>query len=406
MRVCNNSFDLASINLINRDGISETISNPERLKRYKNLDFFTNQPYQKVLRVYQRNGAGDVLAFVTSYHTNGQIKQYLELVNGRALGTYREWHADGKLKAEAYVISGDADITVASQKTWLFDGCSQAWDEQGQLIASIPYEKGVLQGISVYYHSNGNIWKQVPFEKNEINGTYKVFLEEGELLLTSEYCCGEKEGLSLRYWQSDKIASQEIFCEGKLTTGRYFDLNGTEISRIDNGLGFRAIFGKDCLAELHEYHDGTLEGEIKVYGRNNRLIKLFHVKNRVKHGEEIEYYDKGGKSSQPQPKLLISWYNAKIQGIVKTWYDNGVLESQREMSNNAKNGLSTAWYRDGNLMLMEEYDHQKLVRGEYFKKGDKIPVTLVSFGKGIVTLFDSEGHFIRKINYLNGVPVD
>ena len=37
---------------------------------------------------------------------------------------------------------------------------------------------------------------------------------------------------------------------------------------------------------------GILEGEVKVFNQQGRLKRLYHVKNGIKHGEEIEYYDR------------------------------------------------------------------------------------------------------------------
>ncbi|MBA2727695.1 MAG: hypothetical protein H0U49_05930, partial [Parachlamydiaceae bacterium] len=64
----------------------------------------------------------------------------------------------------------------------------------------------------------------------------------------------------------------------------------------------------------------------------------------------------------------------------------------------------TAWYADGNMMLIEEYDHDKLLKGEYYKKGDRFPVSTVLDGKGIVTFFDADGILLKKVNYRNGKP--
>ena len=105
-----------------------------------------------------------------------------------------------------------------------------------------------------------------------------------------------------------------------------------------------------------------------------------------------------------EPKMALTWYQGKLQGPARTWYSDGQLESQRELGDNKKNGLLTAWYQDGSLMLIEEYDQDKLVRGEYFRQGEKIPLTEVIKGKGTATLFDSEGHFIRRVAYVNGIP--
>jgi antitoxin component YwqK of YwqJK toxin-antitoxin module len=395
---------LVSINIIDRDGLSETISNPDRLEKFENVDFLGQQPFQKVLRVYQRDENGTVQAYITSYHENGQLRQYLEVANGRAFGLYREWYPNGRLKVEAHVIGGTADITMAAEKTWLFEGVSKAWDDNGNLLAEIPYSKGVQQGVALYYHSNGTLWKKVPYDKNELHGVMEVYLEDGTLLQTVQYYVGQREGPSIRYWTPTLISTQEMYQEGKLISGLYYNLCGELISTVEDGRGFRALFGKETVSELQEYRNGVLQGEVKVFGRNNKVTRIYHVKNGVKHGEEIEYYSPAVVGKEQQPKIALNWYEGRIQGIVKTWYDNGVQESQREMSNNAKNGLATAWYRDGNLMLIEEYDRDKLVRGEYYKRGNKAPATHVVAGKGTVTMFDAEGNFVRRIPYQNGVP--
>lgn len=396
---------LTSINIIDREGFTETISGSERLGQYQDVDFLKDQPYQKVLRIYSRDQCGDVKAYITSYHPNGQPKQYLEVLNNRAFGTYREWYQNGFLKLEAFVIGGTADIHTAAQQSWLFEGEAKAWNENGGLQACILYAKGELQGYSTYYHCNGKIWKRIPYDKNLTEGRSEVYLEDGQLFQSTDYYKGKKQGESIRYWSCNKIAADEKFCDGLLMEGRYYDLQGNLQASIVEGTGYRALFGKDSLGELHEYHGGLLDGEVKIFGTNCALVRINHLKNDIKHGEEIEYYETVSSKQAPRPKLSINWAEGKIQGVVRTWYPNGVQESQREISNNMKSGMATAWYRDGSLMLIEEYDRDKLMKGEYYRKGDSHPISEINGGKGLATLFDSEGSFLRKIDYNNSAPV-
>lgn len=389
---------LTSINLIDRNGMSETISNPDRLNHYKNCDFLGSQPYQKVLRVFERDKNGNILSIVTSYHPNGQLNQYLEVLNSRASGKYQEWNANGTIKLDSNIIGGVADITPSAGKTWLFEGCNRAWDENGNLQAEILYKKGELEGFSTYFHPNGKIWKKVPFHKNAVEGTEEVFLDSGELFQVSEYTQGSRDGMSIRYWQKDKIAAEEEYSQGLLQQGKYFDIKGKQISEIKDGNGLRAIFGKEQVVEMHEYQKGMLSGEIKVFTKDNQLKQVYHVKDQMKNGEEIEYH------SNTKPKLVINWVKGTIQGVVKTWYENGTQESQREMSENLKNGHLTAWYKDSSLMMIEEYDHGKLQKGEYYKKGERTAVSQVEAGSGVATIYDADGNFIRKVNYKNGKP--
>lgn len=403
--VQNNAPVLTSINIIDRNGFSETISNSERLNQYKQVDFLKNQPYQKVLRIFSRDSLGNIRAYITSYYPNGQPKQYLEIVNNRAYGAYLEWHPNGVKKLQVFIMGGVADLDEAAAKSWLFNGQSLAWNDQGRLIADIPYCNGELEGTATYYHSNGNVWKLVPTRQGKQEGTLSIYLENGVLLQTTDYTTGIKNGPSIRYWNENQVASEECYRMGMLYSGRYYSCSGEFISDIEEGTGYRAIFSKDGISELQEFQNGIQEGEVKVFDNLGVLASLHHVKNGLKHGEEIEYYEPSHVDDDLAPRISINWFEGKVQGIVKSWYQNGTLESQREMSNNQKNGLLSAWYEDAGVMMIEEYDHNKLVKGEYYCPGEKIPVSLVSNGRGIATLFDSQGHLLRKVTYYNGRPV-
>lgn len=396
---------LASINIIDRNGMSEIINNTERLQQYSNVDFLTPQPFQKVLRIYNRDLQGNMSSYITSYYSNGYPRQYLEVVNSRAFGTYQEWHPNGVQKIEAKVIGGTADIIEGAERTWLFDGCCQVWDENANLQASIPYAAGLLEGVSTYFHSNGSVWKQIPYHKNQIDGVMEVYQDNGILLERCCYQSGLKEGESLRYWNESQIAAQENYSEGLLAYAKYYNFTGECIAQINQGKGYRAIFSKDALLELHEYHNGVLDGEVQVFDKYGRMIKLTHMKNGYKQGEEIFYYDAPRFQKILAPKISINWYDGKIQGTVKTWYENGQQESQKELSNNRKNGHSTVWYDDGSLMMIEEYRQDKLVKGEYYAQGERVSVSEVLDGKGTATIFGPNGTFQRKIVYINGKPL-
>lgn len=396
---------LSSINIIDRNGSSETISNEDRLTKYQVVDFLSPQPYQKVLRIYSRDGNGNVLALITSYYPNGQIKQYLEVLNNRAYGMYREWHQNSVVKLDTFVVGGDPDIEPNSCKTWLFNGCCRAWDEDGLLEAQIPYESGVLEGLSLYYHPNGTVWKKIPTHKGVPHGKIEIFLSNGQLLQTIEYVDGVKHGSSYRHWENNRIAFEEKYENGALATGRYFDPEGRQLSSIDSGNGYRVLFGKETISELHQYQNGMQRGEIKAFDEDGNLLQLYYMQDGIKNGVETQYYtQKEVRSKTPISKLSISWSDGRIHGLVKTWYNNGVQESQREMQNNTKNGVLTSWYLDGSTMMIEDYEKDKLINGEYYLPGEKSPSSSVRGGKGTATIYDSKGSLLRKINYQNGRP--
>jgi antitoxin component YwqK of YwqJK toxin-antitoxin module len=391
--------ELATINIIDQNGVSETISNEDRLAQYSNVDFLCSQPYRKVLRVFKRDEQGNIAACVTSYYPNGQIQQYLDIVNGRACGEYRSWHENGVVKIETTVIGGEADLTTGAEQSWLFDGTARAWDDKGVLQGEFCYNKGKIEGDALYFHANGELWKKTPMVNGLREGVEEVFLSNGAPLQSTTYCRNEKDGSSIRYWSGENIAADECYSRGKLISGLYYDQCGQKIAEVCDGNGVKAIFGKEHVKEFHEYRNGLQEGFIKELDLNGECTKLCHIKNDQKNGEEIEYFP--GTS---QPQLSITWSDGKIHGVCRTYYRNGNVECQREMALNKKNGILTAWYSDGSMMMIEEYDQDKLAKGEYYKRGEYFPVSTIHDGKGTGTFYDSEGVFLRRVAYVNGKP--
>ena len=406
---------LVSINIIDRNGLSETISSKERVQMYQNVDFLSPQPYQKVLRAFAKNKLGENRSVITSYHSNGEPKQYLEAIGGRAHGTYCEWHANGKKKLLATIIEGGADLDEKAQLSWSFDKVCFAWDEDGNLETQIPYEKGDIHGKALYYHPGGKLAQVVPYAKDEVDGEIQSFSSDVLLIESSQFCKGLAHGPSIGYWldenQKPTIQFQEQFQNDLLEEASYYDKAGALISTITHGLGKRCLFDDTGPAEFYEYKDGKAEGEVTIFENNKTLCCRYFLKDDQKHGEELRYYtpkpfSSSSKNEKLIPKLSIQWYEGKIHGMVRSWYEDGTPESQREMSQNEKQGHLTAWYRNGSLMLIEEYEKGRLIRGEYLKKGETAPVSQIEHGKRLAMLYDGEGNFYRKARYQDGKPLD
>lgn len=399
--------EMLSMQTIDRNGFSETISSKDRLKRFSNSDFLSEQPYQKVLRVYPRDPSGQSHAYITSYHANGHPWQYLEVVEGRAHGVYKEWHPNNQLKIEAFVIEGLADVNEAAQTSWLFEGLSKVYNEEGCLAAEFSYEKGLLQGESIYYHPNGQIARKLFYKQNELEGSVEIFSNSGELLESTSYQRGEKHGYSKGKSADGSWSFEETYHEGKLLNSSYTHAILTNLPHVENGEGFQLCFKKDFPEFIVEIHEGIPSGLVRIFKNLGVLESLYHLKNGQKDGEEIVFYPTRLNSLLEIPKdkkLSLIWHADAIQGKVKTWYENGVLESEREMNDNKKHGLATGYYQDGNLMLVEEYDSEKLLKGSYYPRKEKRAISRVTEGEGIATLYYPDGKFKQKVSYEHGLP--
>lgn len=396
-----NDRKLISLSIMDRNGLSETISAKDRIKNYENTNFLTAQPYQKVLRVFAKDKNGDALSLITSYYPTGQIRQFLECSNGRAAGRYIEWHTNGQKKLQATILGGHADLDEKSLTTWEFNDVSYCWNEEGKLIATIPYAHGLLEGPSQYYYPSGAISETIPYHKGEIDGDVLNYDESGATLESTHYVNGIKTGKSVGFWPNGKPQWDEEWQDDLLQQGRYCNQEGTLVSEVVNGQGKRTLFGETSPSETQSYNRGRQEGEVLLYNEKGTITRRLFVKDGEKHGLETYYW----AFNPTQPKLTIQWEKGQMHGNVKTWYENGTPESSREMSHNLKQGHLTAWYQDGMLMLIEEYEKDRLVRGDYLPPGSNKPISQVINGKGVATFYEADGTFRTRITYTDGKPV-
>lgn len=396
----NNSEAITSVQIIDRNGFAETISVKSRLANLEHINFLEPQPYKKVMRVFGKAKKGNPTAKITSYHPNGQLWQYLEVQNGRAYGNYQEWHSNGKLKLSCFVIEGLADVAEKSQLSWVFEGKSSAYDEEGSLLAEIFYDKGALEGSSYYYYPDKTVAKIIPYHFNKVEGDLLIFDASGAILERIPFRSNLRHGNAEGFWSPGTHKYQEEYDQDFLNSALYYTREGSLIAEIKNGEGTQALFEDDQLYSLTEFHDGIPNGKVEIFDKDGWITNVYHIHEGKKQGEEWEYY-----SRTKQPKLYLNWSEDKIQGMAKTWYLNGVLQSEREIHGNKKHGLAFAWYEEGQLMLIEEYDNDILMKGSYYKKGDKIPISKIENGQGIATLYDNKGHFLRKTSYERGKPI-
>lgn len=387
---------LISIHLQDRTGISEIISDEERLERYEGVDFATRQPYKRALRLF-RSEEG-TMGILTTYYPNGQLSEWVESRGHQAQGPYRAYYPSGALKAEAVLIGGQPDLTAGAISSWLFDGSSHAFYEDGSLQAVIAYKKGMLDGESLYYSPAGVLVKKVEYEKNEKVGPSLAYHDNG--VLSEELCYAHNclDGKQKRFHPDGTLLSVEEYDRGRLMEGSYFFPHAELASKIVGGEGIFSCFTyRGELEKRAHYRKGVPEGLIEEFV-DGKLALQFSLFKGKKEGEEIHFFPHG------QKKLSIPWVHDRIHGAVLTWYEEGGLQSRHVYAQNEKTGPLTAWYRDGSLCLEEEYTKGILQKGKYYERGNAVPVSSIHRGEGVATLFDGDGLFIQKVVYEEGRP--
>jgi len=395
---------LVSLQIIDRNDITETISSKEKLEKYQNKNFDAPQPYKQVLRLYNNQKEAKTFGKLSSYHANGNLWQTLEVADARANGLYQEWYPNGQMKAQVKVIGGPANLSDQSKEEWIFDGISSIWNEKGVLIAEIPYVKGILSGVANHYYETGEKKASLPYEKNQIHGEAIYWNLDGNLIKRIQFGKGIKSGKSESFWPKEIPSTIEIYENGNLSTGYYYTPQKELISSITNGNGTAIQFKHETIWKKTPYIRGVPHGKVEKFTKDGQLKKRYNLYHGKRQGEEVCYYT--NNDSKEQPKLSFNWLDGYIHGVVKTWYPGGKVKSQHEMSKNRKTGMYLVWYKTGQVMLVEEYENDRLINGKYFKLNEKEPCSKVHKGSGTASLFDEEGILIKKITYDKGSIVE
>jgi antitoxin component YwqK of YwqJK toxin-antitoxin module len=391
---------LISLQMIDRNGQTETISQTARIELLEKQDFSKPQPYEKILRVYSKNSDGKNPSIITTYHKNGQLFQALEALDGRAFGAYKEYYETGQLHIEACVIEGTADLTNLAQSSWVFDGPCSIFYPSGACLAEFQYALGKRSGPSCYYYENGDRQKSLYFLDDLAEGEVCEYYSNRHLKAKYQFLKGEQIGESIGYHENGQIFFQESWVDNFIEHAQYFKPNGEKVSSIDQGNGIKSVYENQKLISQISFKNGVPEGLIKEFNQKGSLSSYYHIQNGQKHGEETLFYEDSNTT-----KMRLEWNEDTISGLVKTFYKDGSLESQKSYSQNKKNGPSTIYYPSGDLMMLETYSQDKLVEGKYYKKGEKIPASYVEDGQGTALFFDEWGAIKQEISYEKGKAV-
>jgi len=88
---------------------------------------------------------------------------------------------------------------------------------------------------------------------------------------------------------------------------------------------------------------------------NDVFILYLSGAAKMKNAREIELKDKGERN------ITIEFVNNLVtKAIVRSYYDNGVKESEREFENGQMHGKYTYWYEDGFKRWDEDYRNGQL----------------------------------------------
>lgn len=195
----------------------------------------------------------------------------------------------------------------------------------GQFKDDVPY------GKFVYFYETGAVEAVVYFSNNGRTTRSQMYHQSGYTMARGKYVDQKKDSIWVYYDDRGVISYQEEYKNGALDGQKVFFYapqdNKLRVARYEywrNGVRHGEYKEYHDNAELKEegnYKDGNLDGIVKQYHRNGRIMKVMRYEYAVKHGPWV-FYDEKGQS------VGTKWYwkgrllkkEAEIEEKKALWY--------------------------------------------------------------------------------------
>jgi len=176
---------------------------------------------------------------------------------------------------------------------------------RGSVMRSVPYVKGVKQGVEKKYSSGyvkGRYQRvlvaEVPWHEGKNHGVKKLYHGNGQVRVEVPYTKGVPDGVS-----------------------KEFDLNG-------------------------------------------RTVKVTNYKKGKRHGEMTEYWTLTGK-----PRRIVPYKNDKVDGVVRDFYDSGQLKREIPAKKDLFHGVEKQYDEEGDLIKRRYWiKDEEATKEEFMKK--------------------------------------
>jgi antitoxin component YwqK of YwqJK toxin-antitoxin module len=309
-------------------------------------------------------------------------------------GPWKEFYPDGRIKVE---------------KTYtddLLHGYFKEYDEKGNLIMTMLYDKGAIVKSKVEdeteieiankYDETGKLIYSGAYRQNVPVGVHRQFGPDGKItnalvyndngLLVSQGIVDEAGNFNGRW--KDFYADSTVQAEGQYTNNRrtgvwkFYTVQGKLEQTGSYNAGrpdgiWKWFYPDGSILREEEYFQGEREGGFTEYAENGDIITQGEYLAGEKNGP---WKYKSGDFTEEG-----NYITGLKDGLWKSWYPNGKIMFKGNFIQGNPDGLQSYYYEDGRLKEEQNYDNG--IRNKVWKK------------------YDEEGAVILAIAYRNDVEV-
>ncbi|XOV66427.1 MAG: hypothetical protein ACFHU9_12445 [Fluviicola sp.] len=344
----------------------------------------------------------------------GEFRDYTWYGDVEWQGTYKDDFEEGE-----FIRRYDKAFSISNYKNGYLDGYAQTYltfpDMDTVLLYDLNFQDGALNGESNTYHINGKLAKRGFFLNGEPIDDYEAFDTLGFKYHYVKFQYGfpveekiwEENELSLRYqfdWKdsiafdpSDLMKSQSLdrllsdygYNEGLLENAYY----GRDRLVNKSGLEYHMtkFYPNDTIARIGRINDGKKIGEWKFYDYDGTFLykvdyfdTIIEINDSIRFKskgiltdfnaqgdstyrahiiEKMEKYDCAHTDHYEIRQFYTTWEASdssnRMNGFVRNYYDNGVLQNEGEMKDGLPTGLWKYYDPFGKLNLMGTFEQGK-----------------------------------------------
>lgn len=323
-------------------------------------------------RFYHENGTVSSEGVIIDGKPDGYWKNYYATGVLRSEGNRVDHELDGEWKF--YNENGDLTLVINYSKG-LKNGYRITITDEEKIKEY--FEDDIKQGLTKYYDSDGNLKRTVPFEDGREEGYAKFYDSDGVIITVMNYRRGvaisrefvnryDHEGRPHGKWISfhdnGNIKEEYSYKFGELD-GYYkkYDRNGQLIS-IEKYINGVLIEDTDELVVYEIRRDFYDDGQLKTEGRYRRgvpdgLRKEYNPDGTMRIAYDMDMGRIGGAG------ILDEQGNKK--GLWRTFYPEGGLMTEGEYLNGIRNGEWIFYFPNGNIEQRGFYNQNGKEHGEW-----------------------------------------
>lgn len=302
------------------------------------------------------------------YFPDGSVSLEEEYKNGELVGTLTRYAKSGFID---YTITYDEQGEFLKRTDYKYNGLPYSKQEKlgnGNLKVVMQHLSGseyytrvyqgpdwekLIDGPMKFYHTNGKLYKEYSLKGGAIDGNYKEFYEDGTLSYDINYKDGKYHGAYKSYYANGKPST---IC--------------TYVNGVPNGL-MEEYYSYSDKYYTQEFKEGTLHGYVRYFDSNKKEFgtlkyeagklvsalfkdksgKVVYQKEDAKGIAVLELFNEYGVRIKYAPLNQ----NGNVHGLVKNYFDSGVLRSELNYDDGKMSGDAKYYFENGNLSHTRQY---------------------------------------------------